>query len=97
VEKRRAERKAVLHLRWQGGAVEDRSLKLPLPAPDRVRYPEALVNRVRSLALTMTDTQITATLNQEDLLSAKGKRFTPSMVKWMRYRYERAAQDRGSV
>ena len=87
VEKHRAERKAVLHIRWQGGAVEDLSVDIPLAAPDRVRYPEAMVNRVRSLAATMTDAQITATLNQEGLRSAKGKAFTPSMVKWMRYRY----------
>ena len=88
VEKQPAQRKAVLHIRWQGGAVEDRWVDLPLPAPDRVRYPEALVNRVRSLAAGMTDAQISATLNQENLLSAKGKPFTPSMVKWMRYRYD---------
>jgi excisionase family DNA binding protein len=88
VEKQPAQRKAVLHIRWQGGAVEDRWVDLPLPAPDRVRYPEALVNRVRSLALGMTDAQISATLNQENLLSAKGKPFTPSMVKGMRYRYD---------
>jgi excisionase family DNA binding protein len=87
VEKHRAERKAVLHIRWQGGAVEDLSVDIPLAAPDRIRYPEAMVNRVRSLAATMTDAQITATLNQEGLRSAKGKVFTPSMVKWMRYRY----------
>ncbi len=61
---------------------------LPLPAPDKVRYPEALVSRVRSLAGSMTDGQITATLNQEGLLSAKGKRFTRSMVSWIRYRYD---------
>jgi DNA invertase Pin-like site-specific DNA recombinase len=88
VEKRRAERKAVLHIRWQGGAVEDLLVELPLPAPDKVRYPEALVGRVRSLAQAMTDAQIGATLNQEGLLSAKGKPFTRSMVNWIRYRYE---------
>ena len=88
VEKQRPERKAVLHIRWQGGAVEDLPVDLPLPAPDRVRCPDALVNRVRSLAATMTDAQITATLNQEGLLSAKGQGFTPSIVKWMRYRYD---------
>lgn len=88
VEKKRPERKAVLHIRWQGGAVEDLSIELPLPAPDRVRYPEAVVNRVRSLAATLTDAQITVTLNQEGLLSAKSKSFTPSMVKWIRYRYD---------
>jgi excisionase family DNA binding protein len=88
VEKQPAPRKAVMHIRWQGGAVEDRSVDPPLPAPDRVRYPEALVNRVRSLALGMTDARISATLNQENVLSAKGKRFTPTMVKWVRYRYD---------
>jgi excisionase family DNA binding protein len=93
VEKRRAERKALLHIRWQGGAVEDLSVALPLPTPDRVRYPESLVNRIRSLAATMTDAQITATLNQEDILSAKGKRFTPSRLKWVRYRYGIPALD----
>jgi len=55
--------------RWQGGAVEDLPLDLPVSAPDKVRYPETLVNRVRTLAATMTDTQITAMLNQEGLLS----------------------------
>jgi len=88
VEKCRAERKAVLHIRWQGGAVEDLPLDLPVSAPDKVRYPEALVNRVRTLAATMTDTQITAMLNQEGLLSAKGKQFTPNMIHWIRYRHD---------
>ncbi len=88
VEKQSAERQAVLHIRWQGGAVEDLRMELPLGVADKVRYPKALVERVRSLAASMTDAQITATLNQEQLLSAKGKPFTPSMVKWMRYRYK---------
>lgn len=88
VEKQRAERKAVLHIRWQGGAVEDLALELPLPVQDRVRYPEALVSRIRSLAATMTDAQITATLNQEGVVSAKGKSFTRKMIGWIRYRYD---------
>ena len=87
VEKRRAERKVVLHIRWQGGAVENLSADIPLAAPDRVRYPEALVNRVRSLAATMTDAQITATLDQEGLLSAKGKRFSLTIIKQLRSKY----------
>jgi len=88
VEKRHAERKAVLHIRWQGGAVEDLSLELPLPVQDRVRYPEALVSRIRSLAATMTDAQIAATLNQEGVVSAKGKCFTRKMISWIRCRYD---------
>ena len=88
VERRRAEREAVLHVRWQGGAVEDLSVDLPLPAPEKVRYPESMVSRVRTLAKSMTDAQIVATLNQEGVLSAKGKPFTLSMVKWIRGRHE---------
>jgi excisionase family DNA binding protein len=87
VEKRRPERKAVLHIRWQGGALEDLWIDIPLAAPDRVRYPETTVNRVRTLAESMTDAQIVATLNQERMLSAKGYSFTVSMVKWIRHRY----------
>jgi hypothetical protein len=87
VERVRSERKALLHIRWQGGAVEDLSVALPLPAPDKVRYPQPVVERVRTLALTMTDPQIIATLNQEQLLSATGKPFTLSMIKWIRARH----------
>jgi DNA invertase Pin-like site-specific DNA recombinase len=87
VEKKRAERKFVLHIRWQGGAVEDLLVDMPLAAPDRVRYPEALVNRVRSLAITMNDAQITATLDQEGLLSPKGRRFTLTIIKQLRSKY----------
>jgi len=35
------------------GRLEDLSVDLPLAAPDRVRYPEALLNRVRLLVATM--------------------------------------------
>ena len=31
---------------------------------------------------------ISATLNQQNVLSAKGMRFTPTMVQWVRYRYD---------
>ena len=68
IEKRRAERKAILHIRWQGGAIEDLIVDLPLPMPARIRYPESIVSQVRTLASTMTDLQIAATLNQAQLL-----------------------------
>ena len=88
VEKRRAERKAILHIRWQGGAIEDLIVDLPLPMHVRIRYPESIVSQVRTLASTMTDLHIVATLNQAQLRSAKGKPFTKDMIKWIRYRYE---------
>lgn len=87
VERQQPNRKAMLHICWQGGAVEDLGIDIPLPAPDKVRYPQAVVSRVRALALTMNDTQIMTTLNQERLLSAKGKPFNLSMIKWIRYRH----------
>ena len=48
----------------------------------------SIVSQVRTLASTMTDLQIAATLNQAQLRSAKGKPFTDSMIQWIRYRYE---------
>jgi DNA invertase Pin-like site-specific DNA recombinase len=71
VEKPRPERKALLHIRWQGGAVEDLTVDLPLPMPVRIRYPESIVNQVRTLTPTMSDLQIATTLNQAQLRSAK--------------------------
>ncbi len=88
VEKRRAERKAVLHIRWQGGAVEDLNVEIPLPVAERVRYPQSTVEQVRSLALSLTDAEIAATLSQQGVLSAKGKPLTVSTVKWIRWRYD---------
>jgi hypothetical protein len=87
VERPAANRKALLHICWQGGAVEDLSIDIPLSAPDKIRYPETVVNRVRALAGSMNDTQIMATFNQEGLLSAKGKPYTSSMIKWIRLRH----------
>jgi DNA invertase Pin-like site-specific DNA recombinase len=87
VERQPPNRKALLHICWQGGAIEDLAIDLPLPAADKVRYPQAVVSRVRALALSMNDTEIMAALNQEGLLSAKGKPFNLSMVKWIRYRH----------
>jgi DNA invertase Pin-like site-specific DNA recombinase len=88
IEKRPLQRKALLHIRWQGGAIEDLVVELPLPMPVRVRYHESIVAQIRTLAATMTDPQIAAALNQERLRSAKGKDFTKSMIRWIRYRYK---------
>jgi hypothetical protein len=87
VEKRRAERKALLHIRWQGGAVEDLCLDIPLPAFEKFRYPESMVTRIGTLAQSMTDQQIVGALNEEGVRSAKGKPFTLEMIKWIRHRH----------
>ena len=77
-----------VHIRWQGGASTDRSVPLPPNIADRLRYPATVVERVRDLAHSLTDAQIADQLNQEGVVSALGKLFTVSMIKWIRYRYK---------
>jgi DNA invertase Pin-like site-specific DNA recombinase len=89
VEKLVAEPKQLLvHIRWQGGASTERSVPLPANIADRLRYPATVVERVRDLAHSLTDAKIADQLNQEGLVSALGKPFTVSMIKWIRYRYK---------
>jgi hypothetical protein len=64
---------------------------LPQAIRDRLRYPSDLVEKVRSLAVSQGDDDIAGSLNRQGLRSAKGKPFTPSMVKWIRYRHRIAA------
>lgn len=84
--------RAVLHVRWQGGLCEDLAVKLPLPAADRWRHSETLVNKVRELAQQYSDEEIATQLNAEELTSAKGKRFTRSSVAWIRHKHQISAQ-----
>jgi hypothetical protein len=46
------------------------------------------VDRVRHLAQSLPDGEIADRLHQEGQVSALGKPFTGSMVKWIRYRYQ---------
>ena len=87
VERTTELRQALLHIRWQGGACETIAVALPPRIQDRIRYPAEVVERVRRLAETQNNEQIARTLNGEGLLSAKGKRFTVSMIAWIRYRH----------
>lgn len=88
VEKMDHSRQLMLHLRWQGGQCEDLSVELPPKIADQLRYPDSVVTRVRELARQHSDGQIAALLDQEGQLSAKGKKFTASMIKWIRYRHQ---------
>lgn len=83
-----AERKiVVLHVRWQGGAVEDIEVTLPPKAADQVRYPEEVVQRVRELARAQPDDQVAEALNREGRRPAKGETFNVSMVRWIRHKH----------
>jgi hypothetical protein len=82
-----APKQLMLHIRWQGGACTDAPVELPLNMPDRIRYPVALAEQVRTLAETLTDAQIAEQLNQAGQVSPKGKAFTASMIQWVRDKY----------
>jgi DNA invertase Pin-like site-specific DNA recombinase len=88
VEKSSQPKHLVVHIRWQGGALTDLSVQLPPNIADRVRYSAAMVEEIRKLAQSLSDAQITAQLNREGHSSAKGKLYTPKMIRWIRWRYQ---------
>jgi hypothetical protein len=88
IEKPIDQKQLLAHIRWQGGACTDLAISLPPNFADRVRYSAAVVEQVRELARRLPDARIAEQLNQEGQLSALGKPFTVSMIKWIRYRYQ---------
>ena len=87
VEKVLNPKRLILHIRWQGGAIENIQCDIPLQVQDRLRYGEPVLSKVRSLAKNHADSQIAQLLNQDGLKTSKGKAFTQSSVRWIRYRY----------
>ena len=63
-------------------------MQLPLSIADRVRYPAALVDRVRELAHGLPDAEIANRLNREGHASAKGKPYITQIVRWIRWRHQ---------
>jgi hypothetical protein len=76
-----------LQIRWQGGATEVVDLRLPANRPDVMRYPVAIVDRVRDLACEHDDDAIADLFNREGLTSSTGKPFNASMITWIRYKH----------
>jgi DNA invertase Pin-like site-specific DNA recombinase len=84
VAKSLKERNLSVHIRWQGGACSDLTVPLPPRVADQVRYPTAIIDRVRDLARTLPNAQIAEQLNREDFVSATGKPYTLKMIQWIR-------------
>jgi DNA invertase Pin-like site-specific DNA recombinase len=82
------EKKLSVHIRWQGGACSDLSVTLPPSVADQVRYPTAIIDRVRELARTLPDAQIAEHFNREKVVSAKGKPYTVKIIQWIRCRHK---------
>lgn len=87
VEKSAEPKRLLVHIRWQGGACSERVVQLPPNIADRVRYPAAMVERVRELAQSLPDADIAAQLHREGRISAKGRPYTTKIVQWVRWRY----------
>jgi DNA invertase Pin-like site-specific DNA recombinase len=87
IQKLPQESRLLLQIRWQGGACESLTVDLPPPVWKKIRHPDHTIERVRELAATSSDEQIAASLNREGIVSPKGKPFSASIIKWIRYRY----------
>lgn len=88
VEMRLEPKQAILHIRWQGGACSDVVVDLPRPIADQLRYPNAIVEHVRTLAQRLPDAQIAEQMNRDGHRNTHGKLFTQKMIGWIRWRYQ---------
>ena len=88
VEKSTTPKQLLVHIRWQGGACSERVVQLPSNIADRVRYPAALVERVRELAQGLPDAEIAGQLNRDGRTSATGKPYSMEIIRWIRWRYQ---------
>jgi hypothetical protein len=84
VERPANQKQLMAHIRWQGGACSDLSVQLPANIADRLRYPAAVVDRVRDLARGSLDAEIAEAFNREGQTSATGKPYTAKMIQWIR-------------
>ena len=87
VEKFKEKNMAILHIRWQGGALESLEVSIPRPSHERWKHPEKLINRIKDLSATLTCSEIAEVLNQEGLKSNKGNAFTEKSISWIRHKY----------
>jgi len=77
----------VLQIRFKGGAARTLTIPLPLNAwQQRATSPE-IVRDIDRLLDNNTDGQISAILNERDIRSGEGKRFSPSIVARIRRDY----------
>jgi DNA invertase Pin-like site-specific DNA recombinase len=87
VERFSKEKKVILHIRWQGGAIEDLKLKLPPMIYDRLRYSKEMISDVRELAKSSTDDEIAEIYNRKKMLSSTNRPFTKKMISWIRHKH----------
>jgi DNA invertase Pin-like site-specific DNA recombinase len=87
VEKSTIPKQLLAHIRWQGNTSTDLIVQLPPNMADRVRYPIEIVDRVREMACYSPDAEIAQRFNQEGFISATGKPYSTTIIRWIRFRY----------
>ena len=88
VTKDRQTKTLLLNVRWQAGPLQQIEVILPPNAPDKTRYPQAMVEKVRTLTMQYGDDKKTISiLNQQGIMSATGKPFTMDMIRWIRFKH----------
>jgi DNA invertase Pin-like site-specific DNA recombinase len=76
----RAQSRAHLTLRWQGGTITTRALDLPRSHPPRIRTDEETLALLRRLAVHYPDAVIAGILNRQGRMTVHGDRFTAHHV-----------------
>jgi Recombinase zinc beta ribbon domain len=79
----REERRAMLTVRWRGGAITELAVALPKPQP-AIRTDEDTIELLSRLAVHYDDGKIAGILNRQGRRSATGERFTAVIVGGLR-------------
>ena len=79
----REQRRAMLTLRWRGGAITELAVALPKPQP-AIRTDEDTIELLSRLAVHYDDGKIAGILNRQGRRSATGERFTAIIVGGLR-------------
>jgi DNA invertase Pin-like site-specific DNA recombinase len=79
----REERRAMLTVRWRGGAITELAVALPKPQP-AIRTDEDTIALLERLAVHYDDGKIAGILNRQGRRSATGERFTAIIVGGLR-------------
>jgi DNA invertase Pin-like site-specific DNA recombinase len=79
----REERRAMLTVRWRGGAITELAVALPKPQP-AIRTDEDTIELLERLAVHYDDGKIAGILNRQGRRSATGERFTAIIVGGLR-------------
>ncbi|MDQ5834712.1 MAG: recombinase family protein [Actinomycetota bacterium] len=79
----REERRAMLTVRWRGGAITELAVALPKPQP-AIRTDEDTIELLSRLAVHYDDGKIAGILNRQGRRSATGERFTAIIVGGLR-------------